>query len=155
MLKMFASALDKKEMPPSNRQLQPTAQERAEMVTALNSLIAEAPAGAANMQGDAMAKKLGEPINTDCPIKPGRPIDPTLLALNEDGETVGFCCQSCLNQHNRNMAAKANPSTPSSTSSASTANYVRDQVRCVRQNSHLLPQMDTSSGNSVALTESK
>ena len=127
MLKMFASALDKKEMPPSNRQLQPTAQERAEMVTALNSLIAEAPAGAANMQGDAMAKKLGEPINTDCPIKPGRPIDPTLLALNEDGETVGFCCQSCLNQHNRNMAAKANPSTPSSTSSASTANYVRDQ----------------------------
>ena len=105
MLKMFASALDKKEMPPPNRQLQPTAQERAEMVTALNSLIAEAPAGAANMQGDAMAKKLGEPINTDCPIKPGRPIDPTLLALNEDGETVGFCCQSCLNQHNRNMAA--------------------------------------------------
>ena len=126
MLKMFASALDKKEMPPPNRQLQPTAQERAEMVTALNSLIAEAPAGAANMQGDAMAKKLGEPINTDCPIKPGRPIDPTLLALNEDGETVGFCCQSCLNQHNRNMAAKASPSTPSSTSSASTANYVRD-----------------------------
>ena len=56
MLKMFASALDKKEMPPSNEQLQPTAQERAEMVTALNSLIAEAPAGAANMQGDAMAK---------------------------------------------------------------------------------------------------
>ena len=33
MLLMFASALDKKEMPPSNRQLQPTAQERAEMVT--------------------------------------------------------------------------------------------------------------------------
>ena len=126
MLKMFASALDKKEMPPPNRQLQPTAQERAEMVTALNSLIAEAPADAGNMQGEAMAKKLGEPINTDCPIKPGRPIDPTLLALNEDGETIGFCCQSCLNQHKRNMAAKANPSTPSSTSSASTANYVRD-----------------------------
>jgi hypothetical protein len=78
------------------------------------------------MQGDAMAMKLGEPINTDCPIKPGRAIDPTLLALNEDGETIGFCCNSCLNQHKRNMAAKANPSTPSSTSSASTVTYVRD-----------------------------
>jgi hypothetical protein len=74
-----------------------------------------------------MAKKLGDPINTDCPIKPGRAIDPTLLALNEDGETVGFCCQSCLNQHKRTMAAKASGPTPSSTSSASTANYVRDQ----------------------------
>ena len=97
------------------------------MVEALNTLAAEAPAAGAAMAGNAMAKKLGEPINTDCPIKPGRPIDPTLLALNEDGETVGFCCNSCLNQHKRNMAAKANPSTPSSTSSASTANYVRDQ----------------------------
>ncbi|MBL6826855.1 MAG: DUF1549 domain-containing protein [Opitutales bacterium] len=126
MLKMFTAALEKKEMPPSNRQLQPTVQERAEMVAALNSLVSEAPANAAPMQGDAMAMKLGEPINTDCPIKPGRAIDPTLLALNEDGETVGFCCNSCLNQHKRNMAAKANPSTPSSTSSASTVNYVRD-----------------------------
>jgi hypothetical protein len=78
------------------------------------------------MTGDAMAKKLGDPINTDCPIKPGRAIDPTLLALNEDGETVGFCCNSCLNQHKRNMAAKANSMSPSSTSSASTVNYVRD-----------------------------
>ena len=127
MLKMFAAALEKKEMPPSNRQLQPTVQERAEMVAALNSLVSEAPAGNTPMQAEAMAKKLGDPINTDCPIKPGRPIDPTLLALNEDGETIGFCCNSCLNQHKRNMAAKANPSTPSSTSSASTVNYVRDQ----------------------------
>ena len=96
------------------------------MVEALNTLVAEAPDGGAAMAGDAMAKKLGDPINTDCPIKPGRPIDPTLLALNEDGETVGFCCNSCLNQHNRNMAAKANSMSPSSTSSASTVNYVRD-----------------------------
>jgi hypothetical protein len=97
------------------------------MVEALNTLVAEAPDGGAAMAGDAMAKKLGDPINTDCPIKPGRAIDPTLLALNEDGETVGFCCNSCLNQHKRNMAAKASGPTPSSTSSASTANYVRDQ----------------------------
>ena len=126
MLKMFASALEKKEMPPAKQQLQPTIKERAEMVEALNTLAAEAPAGDTKMQGDAMAKKLGEPINTDCPIKPGRPIDPSLLALNEDGETIGFCCNSCLNQHKRNMAAKANAPRPSSTSSASTVNYVRD-----------------------------
>ena len=150
MLKMFASALEKKEMPPSNRQLQPTAQERSEMVTALNTLLAEAPADTAPMQGEAMAMKLGDPINTDCPIKPGRAIDPTLLALNEDGETVGFCCQSCLNQHKRNMAAKTSP-TPSSTSSASTANYVRDQnsVRASElsspvQNGHLVREFGGS-----------
>ena len=126
MLKMFAAALEKKEMPPAKQQLQPTTKERAEMLEALNTLVAEAPDGGAAMAGDAMAKKLGDPINTDCPIKPGRAIDPTLLALNEDGETVGFCCNSCLNQHKRNMAAKANSMSPSSTSSASTVNYVRD-----------------------------
>ena len=151
MLKMFASALEKKEMPPSNRQLQPTIKERAEMVTALNTLLAEAPAGGATMQGEAMAMKLSDPINTDCPIKPGRAIDPSLLALNEDGETVGCCCHSCLNQHKRNMAAKANPSAPSSTSSASTANYVRDpnSVRASElsspvQNGHLVREFGGS-----------
>ena len=90
MIKMFAAALEKKEMPPPQRQLQPLIKERAEMVAALNTLLAEAPAGGVAMAGDAMAKKFGEPINTDCPIKPGRPIDPSLLALNEDGDTVGF-----------------------------------------------------------------
>ena len=155
MLKMFASALDKKEMPPSNRQLQPTAQERAEMVTALNSLIAEAPAGAANMQGDAMAKKLGEPINTDCPIKPGRPIDPTLLALNEDGETVGFAANPALISTTVIWLQKlTHPHLLQLLPHPPRIMFVT-KVRCVRQNSHLLPQMDTSSGNLVALTESK
>ena len=48
--------------------------------------------------------KLGNPINTDCPIKPGRAIDPSLLALNEDGETIGFCCKGCLRKHQASMA---------------------------------------------------
>ena len=43
--------------------------------------------------------KFGEPINTDCPIKPGRAIDPTLLALNENGETLAFCCESCVDKY--------------------------------------------------------
>jgi hypothetical protein len=45
-----------------------------------------------------MAAKFTEPINTECPIKPGREIDPTLLALNEDGQTVAFCCESCVDK---------------------------------------------------------
>jgi len=42
--------------------------------------------------------KFSKPINTDCPIKPGRAIDPTLLALNENGETLAFCCESCVDK---------------------------------------------------------
>jgi len=45
-------------------------------------------------------QKFGEPINIDCPIKPGRAIDPTLLALNENGETLAFCCKSCVDKFN-------------------------------------------------------
>jgi hypothetical protein len=48
--------------------------------------------------GPKMAAKFTEPINTECPIKPGREIDPTLLALNEDGQTVAFCCESCVDK---------------------------------------------------------
>jgi hypothetical protein len=45
-------------------------------------------------------QKFGDPINIDCPIKPGRAIDPTLLALNENGETLAFCCKSCVEKFN-------------------------------------------------------
>ena len=50
--------------------------------------------------------KFTEPINTDCPIKPGRAIDPTLLALNENGETVAFCCESCVDKFKSQQQAK-------------------------------------------------
>ena len=50
--------------------------------------------------------KFTEPINTDCPIKPGRAIDPTLLALNENGETVAFCCESCVDKFKSQQKAK-------------------------------------------------
>ena len=62
MLKMFAAALEKKEMPPPNRQLQPTIQERREMVTALNTLLAEAPAA-----GMAMPVALLPSLNEHTP----------------------------------------------------------------------------------------
>ena len=50
--------------------------------------------------------KFTEPINTDCPIKPGRAIDPTLLALNENGETVAFCCESCVDKFKSQQKTK-------------------------------------------------
>ena len=46
----------------------------------------------------ASKTKFTEPINTECPIKPGREIDPSLLALNENGETLAFCCESCVDK---------------------------------------------------------
>tara|TARA_A200000159_G_scaffold163503_1_gene189991 strand:- start:2510 stop:3358 length:849 start_codon:yes stop_codon:yes gene_type:complete len=50
--------------------------------------------------------KFTEPINTDCPIKPGRAIDPTLLAINENGETVAFCCESCVDKFKSQQKTK-------------------------------------------------
>ena len=50
--------------------------------------------------------EFSKPINTDCPIKPGRAIDPTLLALNENGETVAFCCESCVDKFKSQMENK-------------------------------------------------
>jgi hypothetical protein len=71
---------------------------------------------------------LGNPINTDCPIKPGRAIDPSLLALNEDGETIGFCCKGCLRKHQASMAKpKGKPS-----ASPSMNGYVMVKNREVR-----------------------
>jgi len=126
MIKMILDQVSKKEMPPRNRQLQPTDAERAEIVKAMETLLKDAPGGGAAPQAEmAMAPKLSDPINVTCPIKPGRPIDPSLLALNEDGETVGFCCESCLNQHKRAMASR--PSSSSSASEDYAISYVRDR----------------------------
>ena len=40
----------------------------------------------ATQKRENMTAKLGEPINAECPLKPGRAIDPTLKALNEKGK---------------------------------------------------------------------
>ena len=50
--------------------------------------------------------KFTDPINIDCPIKPGRAVDPTLLALNENGETVAVCCESCVDKFKSQQQAK-------------------------------------------------
>ena len=125
MIKMILEQVSKKEMPPRNRQLQPTDAERAEIVKAMETLLKDAPGGGAAPQAEMAMSKLGDPINVTCPIKPGRPIDPSLLALDENGETVGFCCESCLNQHKRAMARR--PSSSSSASEDYAMNYVKDR----------------------------
>lgn len=69
--------------------------------------------------------KLSNPVNIDCPLKPGRPIDPSLLAINENGETIGFCCQNCLNKFKAEMNQKKMAS--SNSSSQEYVNFVRDR----------------------------
>ena len=125
MIKMILDEVKSKSMPPRNRQLQPTDAERVEIVNAMETLLKDAPGGGAPPQTEMAMIKLGEPINVTCPIKPGRPIDPSLLALDENGETVGFCCESCLNQHKRTMARRSSSS--SSSSEDYVINYVRDR----------------------------
>ena len=47
MIKMILEQVSKKEMPPRNRQLQPTDAERAEIVKAMETLLKDAPGGGA------------------------------------------------------------------------------------------------------------
>ncbi|MDG1138020.1 MAG: DUF1549 domain-containing protein [Opitutales bacterium] len=71
--------------------------------------------------------KFGDPINSDCPIKPGRPVDPSLLALNDDGDTVAFCCRSCLKQFEQKQNAPPEVAKTSAKPAHDYGNYVRDQ----------------------------
>ena len=44
-----------------------------------------------------------EPTNENCPIRPGRKADPSIIAKNEKGETVAFCCDNCKDQFVENL----------------------------------------------------
>lgn len=122
MLKMLHDNISSKQMPPPRQQLQPTDKERDEIVKTIASLMKEAPEKTV-----VAAVKFGPPINTTCPLKPGRAIDPSLLALDENGETVGFCCQNCLNRFKAQMIEKAKPKAMSASASYDNANYVTDR----------------------------
>lgn len=77
-----------------------------------------------------MSAKLGEPINSECPLKPGRAIDPSLLALNAKGETIGFCCKSCLNRFNQQQSESPTPTVAAKSSPRAShdyGNYVNDR----------------------------
>ena len=68
MIKMIIDQVSKKEMPPRNRQLQPTDAERTEIVKAMETLLKDAPGGGAAPQAEmAMAPKLSDPINVTAP----------------------------------------------------------------------------------------
>ena len=122
MLKMLHDNIQSKEMPPKKQQLQPTDKERDKIVQTIASLMNNMPA-----KPVVMAAKFGPPTNTTCPLKPGRAIDPTLLALDENGETIGFCCQNCLNRFKAQMIEKAKPKTMSASASYDNSNYVKDR----------------------------
>lgn len=71
--------------------------------------------------------KFGDPINSDCPMKPGRPIDPSLLAFNDDGDTVGFCCRSCLNQFKKKQTSAPELTSSYAKPAHDYGNYVKDR----------------------------
>jgi hypothetical protein len=75
-------------------------------------LLAEAmlmSAGSKNMmmnkEDGKMAAKAGPAENVNCPIKPGRAVDPGITVVS-DGKTIAFCCNGCKNKF---MADQAVP----------------------------------------------
>ncbi len=52
-----------------------------------------------------MAAKAGPAENVNCPIKPGRAVDPGITVVS-DGKTIAFCCNGCKNKF---MADQAVP----------------------------------------------
>ena len=102
-------------------------------------------------------KKFGNPINSDCPIKPGRPVDPSILAFNDDGDTVAFCCKSCLNQFKqKQMETPGIAKNSSSAPSHDYGNYVKDrnsvrasEVGSPAPNGHLIREFGASSRDQI------
>ena len=123
----------------------------------LNRFTASQPSPSSPSTASSSMKEFGDPINTDCPIKPGRPVDPSLLAFNEDGDTVAFCCRSCLNQFKqKQMAPPEVAGKTGSSTSHDYGNYVRDKnsVRASEVGSpppagHLIREFGASDRNQI------
>ena len=62
------------------------------------------PPGASAEMAKA-AENQQKPINEKCPIRKGRDADPSIIAKNEKGETVAFCCDNCKDQFVSNLPA--------------------------------------------------
>ncbi len=62
------------------------------------------PPGASAEMAKA-AENQPKPINDKCPIRTGRDADPSIIAKNEKGETVAFCCDNCKEQFVNNLPA--------------------------------------------------
>jgi hypothetical protein len=62
------------------------------------------PPGASAEMAKA-AENQQKPINDKCPIRTGRDADPSIIAKNEKGETVAFCCDNCKEQFVNNLPA--------------------------------------------------
>jgi len=56
-----------------------------------------------NKEDGKMAAKAGPAENVNCPIKPGRAVDPGITVVS-DGKTIAFCCNGCKNKFMANQA---------------------------------------------------
>ena len=123
----------------------------------LNRFKSSQPAPASTAATKPATKKFGNPINSDCPIKPGRPVDPSILAFNDDGDTVAFCCKSCLNQFKqKQMETPGIAKNSSSAPSHDYGNYVKDrnsvrasEVGSPAPNGHLIREFGASSRDQI------
>ncbi|MBU62193.1 MAG: hypothetical protein CMI26_06790 [Opitutae bacterium] len=50
-----------------------------------------------NKEDGMMAAKAGPAENVNCPIKPGRAVDPGITVVSQ-GKTIAFCCNGCKNK---------------------------------------------------------
>ena len=47
-----------------------------------------------------------KPTNVNCPIKPGRAADPSIVVMDEEGKPVALCCNGCKRTFTEQVAAK-------------------------------------------------
>lgn len=62
------------------------------------------------MENEMAAKQPGaanaKPTNVNCPIKPGRAADPSIVVMDEEGKPVALCCNGCKRTFTEQVAAK-------------------------------------------------
>ena len=122
----------------------------------LNRFKASQPSPPSTVAAKPATKKFGNPINSDCPIKPGRPVDPSLLAFNDDGETVAFCCRSCVNKFKQQQMQSPATTNKSAASSQGYGNFVKDrfsvratEVGSPAPNGHLIREFGSASRDQI------
>ena len=84
-------------------------------------------------------------------------MDPSILAFNDDGDTVAFCCKSCLNQFKqKQMETPGIAKNSSSAPSHDYGNYVKDrnsvrasEVGSPAPNGHLIREFGASSRDQI------
>ena len=82
-----------------------------------------------------IAENKPKPINDKCPIRTGRDADPSIIAKNENGETVAFCCDNCKDQFVSKLPAMEEMMADMDGSSGSSQSYERKGTKTRDTNS--------------------